>query len=162
MGCDIHMYVEVYASKTSNDLDNKLNVLMGNMGYDGYKKFETWSKVGDIFQGWQNELTDNPYNGRNYTLFGILAGVRGTEQYFGIRGLPDDVSNEVQDLSDRDGQDGHTHNYVYLAELEEFLKSPNFKRLQNDLDTTFINYTIPELRKLGSPMSVRIVFWFDN
>jgi hypothetical protein len=162
MGCDIHMYAEVYMPEKPDDLDNELNSLMENMGYSGYKKYEKWSKVGNIFQGWSGEPTDHPYTGRNYSLFGVLAGVRGHDQYFPVRDLPVDTSSEVQDLADKYGADGHTHSYIYLGELEHFLESMNFKELEKDLDSGFVNYTMPELRKLGSSKNVRIVFWFDN
>jgi hypothetical protein len=53
MGADIHMYVEYRNKKQAKDLETQ--------GRDPY-----WYSFGDCF---------NP--GRNYTMFAILAGVRG-------------------------------------------------------------------------------------
>ena len=57
MGCDIHMYAEVKNTHTNK-----------------------WEKVGNVFKSdysfKEDELIDEPYEMRNYTLFSVLAGVR--------------------------------------------------------------------------------------
>jgi hypothetical protein len=114
-----------------------------------------------------NPYIDSPYNGRNYTLFGALAGVRNR----GVRlisdrdrGLPKDVSKEIRQLSEKYGIDGHSHNYLYLYEI---LSSKYYSMTDHDLDefglgTYFFRNSVEQLLKLGDPKDVRIVFWFDN
>ena len=116
MGCDIHCYVEIkHKGKTHN----------------------YWRKVGDIFpyeyydknsfpDKYNNEFNDEPEIGRNYDLFSIFAGVRnGTwgERVIPIsepRGLPKDVSDEIKEKSDKMGEDGHSHSYLTLEEIENY------------------------------------------
>jgi len=115
MGCDIHMYVEK-------------------------KEKDNWVKVGDVFDNpyyepegpdysWNTPKTDQPYSGRNYDLFAILADVRNGYGFAGCdtgnavepidypRGLPDDVSKEIQVCSDEWGCDGHSHSYFTIREI---------------------------------------------
>ena len=111
--------------------------------------------------------TDQPYTGRNYTLFGTLAGVRdrSLEMISDIRrGLPDDVSDEVCELSDRWGFDAHSHNYLTLEELinNMYYKMSDEELDEYELGTSFFRNTINELKRIGEPKDVRIVFWFDN
>ena len=117
----------------------------------------------------RNPYTNQPYGGRCYSLFGILAGVRdqsnpmiGAE--FNLKGVPDDASMSVKSIADEWDIDGHSHNYFTLREL---LDSEYNKMDDNDLkvrgiDPYFFNTTIPQLQKLGQPEDVRIIFWFDN
>jgi hypothetical protein len=115
MGCDIHMYVE--------------------------KKVKgKWVKVGDVFDNpyyepegpdysWNTPKTDQPYSGRNYNLFAILADVRNGYGFAGCdtgdavepidypRGLPHDVSKEIQVCSDEWGVDGHSHSHFTIREI---------------------------------------------
>tara|TARA_Y100000401_G_C8310525_1_gene219459 strand:- start:779 stop:1426 length:648 start_codon:yes stop_codon:yes gene_type:complete len=119
----------------------------------------------------RNPYTNQPYGGRCYSLFGILAGVRdqsnpmiGAEFNSDIKGVPDDASMSVKSMSDEWDIDGHSHNYFTLREL---LDSEYNKMDDNDLkvrgiDPYFFNTTIPQLQKLGQPEDVRIIFWFDN
>lgn len=121
MGCDIHAYAEV-------------------------KQSGTWDTVGHIFrERWvrDDEITvmrayddDNadalefskgysmhPYNGRNYTLFNVLAGVRAREELTPIaepRGLPEDVSRWLCNESRMWGVDGHSHSWLSISELEGY------------------------------------------
>lgn len=111
--------------------------------------------------------TDQPYNGCNYSLFGALAGVRNTSMDLIAdmdRGLPDDVSEEICNLSDQWDMDGHSHNYLYL---DEILDSHYYKMTDNELDeigvgTYFFRTVVDTLLELGDSKDIRIVFWFDN
>lgn len=97
------------------------------------------------------------YNGRDYELFGLLAGVRGASSFFGNRygylveprGLPDDVSVAVQKAWE-EGKDGddiqwryHTPTWYDFCELE------NYSHLLNDFDSVIEekNKHIKELEK---------------
>ena len=124
------------------------------------------------FPYWKDEskfpypYTDQPYNGRNYSLFGALAGVRdGSMELIADmdRGLPDDVSDELCDMFDEWGMDSHSANYLYL---DEILESSYYKMLDSDLDelgvTYFFRDVVDALLDLGDSKDVRLVFWFDN
>lgn len=92
------------------------------MGTDIWLETETrgldgaWSRVqGERFSlgGWMNSF-------RNYTVFGVLAGVRGDEDVPSIsvpRGLPDDVSKEVSKCQYEGDLGDHSFSHVYLHEL---------------------------------------------
>jgi hypothetical protein len=111
--------------------------------------------------------TDQPYTGRNYDLYGALAGVRNPSMELisgWIKGLPDDVSDTICRLSDDWGSDGHSHNYFTVKEL---LDSNYHKMSDEELDTIgvgtyFFRNVVNSLLELGDPEDVRIVFWFDN
>ena len=105
MGCDIHMYVET-------------------------RKNDKWNKVGPTWKmEYWDGLSDEPYEGRNYRLFGLLANVRNGYGFAGCdtgnaitpidmpRGLPADVSYQIQKISDNWGEDGHSHSWFTLKEL---------------------------------------------
>ena len=75
---------------------------------------------------------DYVYNGRNYNLFAILANVRNGRGFAGCdtgdgfipidmpRGLPIDVSPQVDNESNGWGVDGHSHSWFTLEELLEY------------------------------------------
>lgn len=67
---------------------------------------------------WKSESC---YIGRDYALFGLLAGVRGVsiKPIAEERGLPPDVTKRVQQQSNAWDGDGHSHSYVTLEELLE-------------------------------------------
>lgn len=96
MGCDIHMRAEVLK-------DGK------------------WEMVGEVFEGYNNAKSAEPYDGRNYELFSFLAGVRNRFDIIPIsepKGYPDDISKEVKkELEDDWGSDGHSASYLTLEEL---------------------------------------------
>lgn len=72
-------------------------------------------------------LTSEPYGGRNYDLFAMLADVRNggfrgeprrIEPIDEPRGIPDDASAEAREFLESYGVDGHSHSWFTLAELE--------------------------------------------
>lgn len=142
MGCDIHAYAEVY--------------LNGQ-----------WQPTGRLIEGdaIENEKDNesiclaigNIYRGRNYELFGELAGVRSdTTPISWPKGLPDDVSDQIASCSDEWGCDGHSHSYYCLEEL-----------LDNKHRLSGIKKVIKILERMSKiynlmPDEIRIVFWFDN
>jgi hypothetical protein len=62
------------------------------------------------------------YIGRNYYLFGILAGVRNglITPIAEPKGLPKDVSKPIKELSERWNGDGHSHTWLSLKELLDY------------------------------------------
>jgi hypothetical protein len=110
--------------------------------------------------------SDQPYHGRNYGLFGVLAGVRDCSRDMitgGLRGLPDDVSEEILGLSNDWDGDGHSHNYLYLNEI---LDSHYYRMSDEELEengfTYFFRTVVNDLLEIGNPDNLRLVFWFDN
>ena len=111
-------------------------------------------------------FSSNPYSGRNYSLFGALAGVRDCSMELIVeadRGLPEDVCDEIREEADGWDMDGHSYNYIYLKEI---IESSYYKQTDEELDEygliPFFRHTVNELMRLGDPEEIRIVFWFDN
>lgn len=109
MGCDIHAMVEVRA--------------------DG-----RWTAITKpVFKSsYRNEATSDPYDGRNYDLFAILANVRNGYGFAGVstgtgwkpiaepRGIPGDCSPEYADSVEGYGIDGHSHSWLTVADLDGY------------------------------------------
>jgi hypothetical protein len=101
MDCDIHCWAEV-------------------------REAGVWRKVGRIWPAddWGSEgLTDEPYFGREYALFAILAGVRDSWKLSPIappRGLPADITTEVKAISEDWEREGHSHSWHSLRHLLEY------------------------------------------
>lgn len=123
MGCDIHLYAEV----RENDKWKKLGPLFADH-WSAVPWTWAWPEDADgkrhSTRGKRARLTcrvtDEPYRDRNYTLFGILAGVRWDDCLDGFgrpRGLPKDVSPQVKRLARQWDGDGHSHSYLTLTEL---------------------------------------------
>lgn len=151
MGCDIHAYAEV-------------------------KEKGKWT-----FSG----LT--PFDWRSYGMFGFLAGVRNYSKAEPIakgRGVPADLSPEVKESEESWDMDGHSHSWVSLKELLDFDYDKKFydmrvmrdgngaaeaRSLEEAHHTTYREFLgegffeeLEELKQLGKPENVRVVFWFDN
>lgn len=153
MGCDIHLYVETRTAQ-------------------GWKSIDAWSRE----EGEPRDVAheDRFYTGRNYSLFEMLANVRGAGLLPPIsepKGLPDDVSAEVRGTSDAWGCDGHSHSFLTLRELSGYdwgaATSPEmpWARTRGEAAGDFYIKTMPRLRALsgdGAGDDVRIVFFFDN
>lgn len=220
MGCDIHMRAEV-------------------------RKNNKWEIVGEVFPNryyrpenelseWNQPKTAEPYGGRNYDLFAILADVRNGRGFAGIKtgegfvpisepkGIPEDASEEAKEFLNSYGGDGHSHSFFTVSELmaydweqktgkqgyvtieeyknfkenghpeawcggvdgggvskitneemDEILKSGNTQpdtytlvkwrtSYRDSVGDYFLVNTMDELKKLGEPENVRIVFFFDN
>jgi len=104
MGCDIHCFAE----KKVNGKWEKLNGFKG-MYYD---------PESDYFKHERFKFSDEPYEGRNYNLFGFLAGVRtDIPPIAGPRGIPEDLSDEIKDEYDKWDNDAHSSSHLYLSEL---------------------------------------------
>lgn len=123
MGCDIHMFAEVRNSEGGWD---KVDKIFDSTYYRPDEKTETLED-GYI---WNDPKTDEPYEGRNYVLFAILADVRNGYGFAGVRthdpvvplfagrGIPSDASAEYKQIVEDWDIDGHSHTYATLAELQ--------------------------------------------
>lgn len=104
MGCDIHTMLEVRLPDGT---------------WECLTPFETEEDDGETYSYpvWDKQ----PYRGRNYQLFTILAGVRdyssGVEPISEPRGVPEDASQVYKDHVNQWDSDGHSHSYFTLQEL---------------------------------------------
>lgn len=110
MGCDIHMFAEVRNKETKK-----------------------WEFTGPIFkhrnyQGVET-ISREPYSGRNYSLFAVLANVRNDDGIIPIsdpKGLPDQMSDFVRYKAQLWEADGHSHSFFLLKELIDFSWNQEF------------------------------------
>lgn len=167
MGCDIHVYLEKKV---------KVNDELKWVNCDYYQKNEYYEE----YSGDDSEKEFNIvqfYGERSYTLFGILAGVRDgyNIQISEPKGLPDDVTPEVKSISDYWGSDAHSHSYLTINEIYDFLRAvpitkqssnPNDNPLKRFLDKMITRYEDEfwnfEGTKDENGDYFRVVFWFDN
>ena len=156
MGCDIHMHVE-YRIQRNNKPAQWCD---GNL-YEANKFYELYQE--DDEPKYVRVYLNNER--RNYTLFGLLAGVR----YFGIkpiaspRGFPDDASKSITEEYASWGSDAHTASWLTLAELINSARSHS--DLLNNLVKELQDYfkrLFPHPSPLITANELRIVFWFDN
>lgn len=120
MGCDIHLYVERRVNGRWESADTWTPNEYYTPGEDDGERPIT-VKYEDRF-----------YTSRNYDLFAMLANVRNGHGFAGIktgdgfipitapRGLPEDVCNEVRAESDAWGDNGHSHSWLTVAELDAY------------------------------------------
>ena len=110
-----------------------------------------------------------PWELRNYTLFGVLAGVRDHDvtPIAEPRGLPDDL--EIDPDSDRADPclgghwlGEHSHSWVTVAELAAYDLSEQYAPWGTVGDASGIPRWLPYLLSLGKPEDVRLVFGFDS
>ena len=130
------------------------------------------------------EHYNSPNVSRNYPLFALLANVRNNGSITPIsnpRGLPDDVSFLTKFISDKDGNDGHSHSYVTSEEInlvEEFVKKQiqegwfgEYGKRKVDwpediwgyfLGNGWADFNNYSDERPDNVQDVRFVFWFDN
>lgn len=151
MGCDIHVYIEIYEDKR---WEMSTAALFKSQYY----------RAGDNKFGLA-QFSIQPQVPRNYGLFATLAGVRNydaVEPICSPRGLPDDVSRGVLAQSDDDGVDGHSHSYFKIKELLAYAEET--KKEASEFNITMLPI-IKKIRKTFSYYNenqIRLVFWFDN
>jgi hypothetical protein len=143
MGCDIHCFAEV-------------------------KQKDRWVMVQDYFtpdsyskEYLHKDKVTNCFDWRSYFMFGLLAGVRrnDVEPISEPKGLPLDISDEVNDEYLGWEDNVHSMSYLTLEELNNFDYSKYSDEYLSNLFFTHL-YELNELKETYS--DVRIVFWFDN
>ncbi len=102
---------------------------------------------------------------RNYTLFGLLAGIRNYDikPIAPPRGFPKDVSKSITEGYNSWGSDAHSASWLTLAELMNAARS--HPDLLDDLVAElqeYFNRIFPNPAPLITANELRIVFWFDN
>lgn len=162
MGCDIHCFAEKRNKETG-----KWEIVRDRFTLDNYDK-EYYNK----------EKGDQPFNWRSYSMFAFLGGVRNydrCEPLSHLRGLPKDVSYEIKGEHEYWFDDAHSTSYLTSKELLDFdydkskwsesetveqynKKHTTYRDMLSDMFFVHLN----ELKEIGDPEDVRIVFWFDN
>lgn len=147
MGCDLHSHVEIY------DRDK-----------------QRWEKIYMYTPNRWNfgKLREvEPYVGRSYTMFGVLAGVRAmTEPIVQPRGIPANASNGVLEDWDNESSWCHTPSWLTLAELRVATKDK--KRYNKEERKSLIplidgiDFMVDNSWFFKEDSEVRVVFWFDN
>lgn len=172
MGCDIHSFAEV---KRNNNWE-KVGDAFSLSDYD--KKL------------YKKDKGESPFDWRSYSMFAFLAGVRNYDRCEPLskpKGLPYDISDDVKEEYG-EGWDCHSASFLTAKELLEFDYDKTFwnRRVSKQTSPTSWNgaalaeegegeivtyrenlgedfFThLNELKELGKPKDVRIVFWFDN
>jgi hypothetical protein len=156
MGCDIHVHVEKRTTR-------------------GWERVEERSKSPYYDEDPENEpefTWERWYAGRNYGLFSVLAGVRGSFTPIAApRGVPEDASADVRDQDEYWGPDGHSHSWFSLAELcaHDWKGSDAWEFLQEwaapgpqGWASLMLKMQRVRLNDGLSAEDVRVVFWFDN
>lgn len=115
-----------------------------------------WEKVPDF----------EPFDWRNYAMFGFLAGVRShwCDPIVEPRGFPANASYAVHKDYEDWGTDAHTPSFLTLKELLDFGYAKlayNGETYRDNLPDIFF-VDLVKLAMLGDPEDVRVVFWFDN
>ena len=113
MGCDIHMYCEELITLDGNKTWVNRDNWRLNEYYDLYPDEEPQYRVEGL--QWR----------RNYRMFSALCGVRSQYDNFTKisepRGIPEDSCKVIKEESDQWGCDGHSHSYVTLREVREYV-----------------------------------------
>ena len=151
MGCDVHIFAE------RKD-----------------KKYNYWERVNlyRVNPDHSDLECVEPWEGRNYDLFSLLAGVRGCYESFDFpRGIPNDVSLMVEKEYNSWGGECHSASWYDLYELSLFIKGFIAEHPDDEIIPSlqgFYDSIIAYLEFAGEyiwslkPNQYRIVFWFDN
>ena len=155
MGCDEHMHVEV-------------------RGADGWRSIPPPEPVGSELGEWGNwhhyrRRYPNDYDGqpsvqwhfdRYYDSYAAMAGVRvsseSPEPLAEGRGLPPDVSADVEATHQSDGMDAHSATWFTLDELAAY------PHRTERMDELAVQLRLVAEREGVGPDAVRVVVWFDN
>lgn len=152
MGADIHAYIE-----RRNPETNK------------------WEELG-LYRKDDEEFNQvDFYDGRDYELFSILAGVRGWHEPLVMRrGVPDDMSDTVAKRYYEYRDSWHSATWYDYCELLAYANSNNDNVIEVIDDTgekynllsgfmQCVNFVLNAYHKwYPNPNEVRIIMWFDS
>lgn len=126
MGCDIHMFLE---KPIESRLAKELNE-------------PQWEFVCEL------EI------GRNYNLFGVLAGVRHeTKPIKPVAGFPKDLTSTIKELEEQWGPDWHSKTFYVIREL---------KTSQWEANKALNDFPHFQGLVLALPQDFRLIIAFDN
>ena len=94
---------------------------------------------------------------RNYLLFGLMAGVRSNVTLFEPKGLPVDLSHDLQSIKNDDWF--HNHSFLYIHEVALVLHEYKKHDSSGLLELRAIFQTMKLIEKKHES---RLVFWFDS
>lgn len=171
MGCDIHFFVEKFSTdkdyegpkSVQEERNTKLlNILDQEEIEPRWITADSWElkEVDDDVYYWSVIRNKRFYGGRNYYLFGILAGVRydRIEPISEPRGVPNDISEAYKEQLKQWEGDAHSKSYLTLKELLDVDWSKYDKEYISDFLTT-----IERMKEVDpDPEKVRCLFFFDN
>lgn len=156
LGCDIHTYKEF-----------KIN--------GEWVTGDTWRE----YYGF-SEPVEEIYDGRNYHLFGLLAGVRAYRYAYDPihpvlepKGLPDDICKEVKQANKERDEDWHSHSWLTISEIKalpwfkwtvwrEYHDSEGYFNGHLDFIRRILAFEKEAQQRGLSGDEARMVFWFDN
>lgn len=109
------------------------------------------------------DLYGNVVFGRDYCLFGLLAGVRGQQKLYETRGFPEDACWILAE-DFRNNSDAYSPSWLEIGELSVLLDhyaevvAPLPESTELALRATI---AAMEILNAGDPSRSRLVFWFD-
>jgi hypothetical protein len=98
--------------------------------------------------------------GRNYELFGLLAGVRGGEPLFDPKGSPTDMSWDYGSALRTYGEDAHSASFLTADEFSEVAQAWDERYADEDKWTGIRLFAIYKM--LADLPNGRLNFFFDN
>lgn len=135
MGCDIHMFAEVKLKRKEGYEWKTVGKVFKNQYHNSkepaYMTLYSGGKTEEAYE-WNDKLSMHPYDSRNYDVFAILADVRNGRGFAGSdtgdgfipiddpRGVPEDASDYYKKMVEEWGEDGHSHSYFYMPEIDEY------------------------------------------
>lgn len=177
MGCDIHFFVERYSDdrkysgprNTIEERNDNINAILENTRIK--KNNVRWITAdkwvyhkGNEFESayWDIPNDKKFYRGRNYGLFMILADVINCDNSLkpiaSPRGIPEDASYAYRVEVEHNKDDGHSHSYFTLQELQDV----DWTQYPIDYVGEFLK-TLDKMAKVDDdPSKVRCCFYFDN
>jgi len=179
MGCDIHFYVEAWD-------DNAKRWVSQDTVSKAEGEFQLYEQFGDYCFRGRGDIPTHWYMQRNYLLFSVLANVRNDEGnpipfITDQRGMPDDLSPEMQELYDPDCTDLHSHTWMTLKEVLDWphwnkplgqkiakyeggkIVDEKQRKTIREWCSSFWDVSIRKMKKLRKdPADVRLLMWFDN
>ena len=125
-----------------------------------------WVAVNTLTEGFHlesgtltNDLGPLAARVRNYPRFSALAAIRGDGKGRAARGFPEDTSDTVRTLYNRDA--GHYHNasWMPMADAVQIFVETELDAIRNAMtDPAYVYFDVAA----DDIERTRIVFWFDN
>lgn len=189
MGCDIHFNVEARDAYGEWRAVPRPLRRCSCTGYDWQDEPAKPPRPDCSYCQGSGLATEDFYEGRNYDLFGVLAGVRSrwVEPISELCGIPADLSEDWKghayddhedphdkgfEIYSRDpiryNQGDHSWSWLTVRELLEwnwwtpYSSEPDEPKTATEACGEFVRVLQEELLPLGHPDDVRIVFSFDS
>lgn len=170
MGCDIHIFTEV--RNKANGTWEFQSQKFTNRYYRENEENKLYHEDDEVYES-NPMYVDEPYSGRNYVLFGVLADVRNYDEHVKTisypKGVPKDASVGYKKEVKRMEGDGHSYSYYTLDEIFKYDFVSNLYKFDQEYEPVSENIAsfICSMEKVveildEDPKDIRIVFFFDN